>query len=527
MVLAQQQQSRGQLFGLERQHLRRKQSDLLFLQSALALVSVVGLLMPIVDPSESPQVKWFSRFASGASAAALFLISSSSHAQQLDRLADALEGGEKEALKTHMGVRLAHAQQIAAMNGREQLAWDIISTKPMHTWMSHAQRAGVADLLPPPPAPPPMEPMPDTIEVKSRALTLAEMEAINKGDYDMSWFNMGFLYFPAVIVGAPGTGKSYTIRYRTAELLRMYPNSTVIVIDDHDDPTSPNAWNKFIDGIEVISDDPNRAWKALTTLKKELDNRKKAKKHFDWRDRETPLIRIVWEEFQDSILELTESQQKKAYELIKSINGRQGRKYGIGIDLCYHDFSVTESGFNMQTLNAMGWLLLDSTITNPNLKMPRNFEMDTLVKDWMLEAGTLAKNEARAHIFKRADGDESASNGFKPEVVVFPRRNIPKIIINREPLTLDIEPQVSDLTAFKPLDKLQPDQYEFYDQYLKSADWQRKKLDVKARDSDKCRACGATENLEVHHLTYERLGNERLEDLVLLCKEDHNAVHKL
>jgi len=37
----------------------------------------------------------------------------------------------------------------------------------------------------------------------------------------------------------------------------------------------------------------------------------------------------------------------------------------------------------------------------------------------------------------------------------------------------------------------------------------------------KCQRCGVTHKLQVHHLTYEHLYNERLGDLQVLCKSCH------
>lgn len=61
----------------------------------------------------------------------------------------------------------------------------------------------------------------------------------------------------------------------------------------------------------------------------------------------------------------------------------------------------------------------------------------------------------------------------------------------------------------------------FYAGYIKSSAWYAKR-DLKLRKSGyKCWWCGTSYNLEVHHLTYERLGNERLSDLMVLCHDHH------
>ena len=63
-----------------------------------------------------------------------------------------------------------------------------------------------------------------------------------------------------------------------------------------------------------------------------------------------------------------------------------------------------------------------------------------------------------------------------------------------------------------------------YHAYLYSSQWKSLVSKVKARDRV-CQLTGATTNLEVHHITYDRLGNEDLSDLVLLSREAHQLVH--
>jgi 5-methylcytosine-specific restriction endonuclease McrA len=63
-----------------------------------------------------------------------------------------------------------------------------------------------------------------------------------------------------------------------------------------------------------------------------------------------------------------------------------------------------------------------------------------------------------------------------------------------------------------------------YHTYLKSPEWKSLVLRVKYRDQV-CQLTGSTDNLEVHHITYDRLGNEDLSDLVLLSRSAHQFVH--
>jgi replicative DNA helicase len=67
----------------------------------------------------------------------------------------------------------------------------------------------------------------------------------------------------------------------------------------------------------------------------------------------------------------------------------------------------------------------------------------------------------------------------------------------------------------------------YYYEYLKSPKWQEVRELALERAGYKCQICGRTQNLDIHHNTYENLGNERdhLEDLIVLCSEHHQVYH--
>jgi hypothetical protein len=62
---------------------------------------------------------------------------------------------------------------------------------------------------------------------------------------------------------------------------------------------------------------------------------------------------------------------------------------------------------------------------------------------------------------------------------------------------------------------------EEYKIYLLSKHWQQWRLEVLAFWEHRCALCYSRENVEVHHRTYERLGNERLTDCIVLCARCH------
>lgn len=70
---------------------------------------------------------------------------------------------------------------------------------------------------------------------------------------------------------------------------------------------------------------------------------------------------------------------------------------------------------------------------------------------------------------------------------------------------------------------------EEYLQLLKDGRWQRKRLEIMNRDEFKCRDCGTTNDLNVHHLRY-LTGRKPWEyensDLITLCGDCHKKRHK-
>jgi len=71
-----------------------------------------------------------------------------------------------------------------------------------------------------------------------------------------------------------------------------------------------------------------------------------------------------------------------------------------------------------------------------------------------------------------------------------------------------------------------------YHAYIKSESWRKKRLKRLKMDKFCCQfrlgkllKCGAKANLEVHHLSYKNLGNERFKELITLCHKHHEQIH--
>lgn len=67
-----------------------------------------------------------------------------------------------------------------------------------------------------------------------------------------------------------------------------------------------------------------------------------------------------------------------------------------------------------------------------------------------------------------------------------------------------------------------------YREYIKSEAWELKKLQYRRSGlyTGACKACGSTSGIHLHHRSYQRLGQEYLQDLVELCGPCHMAGHE-
>lgn len=60
-----------------------------------------------------------------------------------------------------------------------------------------------------------------------------------------------------------------------------------------------------------------------------------------------------------------------------------------------------------------------------------------------------------------------------------------------------------------------------HDARIHSPEWEAMSRRAKERAGFRCQVCNSPRRLETHHRTYERLGHERDDDLIVLCHECH------
>jgi len=68
--------------------------------------------------------------------------------------------------------------------------------------------------------------------------------------------------------------------------------------------------------------------------------------------------------------------------------------------------------------------------------------------------------------------------------------------------------------------------WRWYNKYLQSTAWRVKRDLVMARSEGVCEGCRSRPAEQVHHLTYDHVGNEFLWELAAVCNQCHERVHE-
>ena len=65
-----------------------------------------------------------------------------------------------------------------------------------------------------------------------------------------------------------------------------------------------------------------------------------------------------------------------------------------------------------------------------------------------------------------------------------------------------------------------------YHQYIKSKLWRDRRFKYFKDNKKECQACTSSLRIALHHISYQRLGNELDDDLIPLCWECHGEYHR-
>jgi hypothetical protein len=437
------------LFGIEREVSEQRRKERLQLLSALAFFSVTATLCPVLNP-RLPH--WFkmSALVSGVVASAS-LSAGLLASEQAEKLNAVFNKSQLEAFKQGIASEIDEDEIRRKLEGKLKLV-SLVLQYP--TWMQPAiaQSLGVAHLIPSVEDTPMRSAEPGSDEGGSilikKQKTLAELRLENEPGIDTSWLTTGFVNYPKIVVGAQNSGKSTFLKYLCAEFLRLNPAGELYIIDIHYDPEESQylgLGEEELKSSGILVDTPELGFEIFKAVFRILEDRIRNKQRFKEGNPNSPCrIKVVCDEFQDFVAALLQNDQKRLYEIVESINGRQGRKYGVTLDLGFHNFKKNGSGIDSSVMANCGWLLMGNTICDTTLRLPADFDQSLLVAQWQELSAILPRDRARAAVFRRASGDDSGQNQA-PEVVALPKLDIPKITL--------IEPEVADGTQAESLEE--------------------------------------------------------------------------
>jgi len=66
----------------------------------------------------------------------------------------------------------------------------------------------------------------------------------------------------------------------------------------------------------------------------------------------------------------------------------------------------------------------------------------------------------------------------------------------------------------------------YYKKYIQSEIWRSFRNRIFKKRGFKCELCDSKKNLQLHHITYERIGKEDENDVIILCQECHKKAHE-
>ena len=96
-------------------------------------------------------------------------------------------------------------------------------------------------------------------------------------------------------------------------------------------------------------------------------------------------------------------------------------------------------------------------------------------------------------------------------------------ILNQTPKPKGIKNVARLRTQLKELARTTPPPD--YDRYIRSKAWKQKREIFLDAFNHQCAMCHQKEHLHVHHLHYQSVGHETLEDVVVCCRRCHYIEH--
>lgn len=178
--------------------------------------------------------------------------------------------------------------------------------------------------------------------------------------------------------------------------------------------------------------------------------------------------------------------------------------------------------------SALTQVAFNNLFNIPDYEHPDNFGLEIAWKDWkeqyQLDDHYERYQQAIADLtnLKKIAEDKIKSLSLEYQNETILRRDVNQTWFDK---IIDNTPRVADELRSLP-----------YEKYRQTTHWEKVRSAILLINSAMCQAeeCritgeswygGSESEIHVHHINYSNLGNERFEDLALLCKRHHELIH--
>lgn len=400
-----------------------------WLMTALAMGGITGTFLPVIFPSQIPEVKLIENIAGLASfgmftASALERSRKEQDYQAIDTANHALVKQElqreftveKRTLEIQtMLDQAAYINTIPNVEIRARLA-----TKyglQGYVDLPQVQEAVIEQSAQQPALKGSFNPSQSSFEQISDDLAVA---------VDYTWIDAKFVNSSKAVFGPKGSGKSVYLAYEAIAFLTHFPDGELRIGDKHFDEDE-SVW---LPGVptdillnQYVAKKPKLIMEAFRRAKQLLDDR--IENGIKANHPKCKPFKLICDEFEGFIMGLTDAEKSDVMNIIAQTQD-EGRKYLINITLGMHSLKKERIGVDSSVLFQMDVLCLGSALADPNTKFPVDFEAKTLLQKQMELQRTLKKSQGFACVIRKLG--EMA----KVEVIPF---------LDLNQFSFDVEPQ--------------------------------------------------------------------------------------
>lgn len=376
-----------------------------WLMAMLATGAVTGTFLPVMFPSQIPEVKLIENIA-GLVSGAVFTVSALERSRkEQDYQANDMANHAlvKEGLKREFTVE----KRIQEIETKRDLAAYINKIPSVEERTRLAAQYGLQGFVDLPQVQQAVIEQPSkTPQLKPvfNGTTQSSIDSISDdlaAPVDYTWMDAPFVIGSKVVYGPKGSGKSIYLAYEAIAFLTHFPNGELRIGDRHYDKDK-SVW---LPGIP-----PDVLLKLFVAKKSEdiLNAFRRAKQLLNYRiengikegHSECKPFKFICDEFEGVMTQFSDTEKAEVMSIITQTQD-EGRKYLINITLGTHSLKEKRIGIDSSVLFQMDILCLGTALADPVTKWPADIEAKKLLVEQMELQRTLKKHQGFACVVRK------------------------------------------------------------------------------------------------------------------------------